>query len=553
MKNNFFLLMCVLLATLLPEKLAAKSVDLPIKARFLNLPISEKGKPMEMVLSIGGKELTHFKIRIANTTTPDYWMFYDLAAHKGKKLHIAYADDTSLEHIYIGDRIADEDQIYREAFRPQMHFSTRRGWINDPNGLVYHDGEYHLFYQYNPYGVDWGNLNWGHAVSTDLVHWQELPLALAIDEYGEIYSGSAIIDQGNVSGLGKGKVPPMLAYYTVQCRDGQTQCLAYSNDHGRTLTKYAGNPLLDTRMNRGSWHNRDPKVFWYAPGEHWVMMLHEKDGISIYHSTDLLRWEYSSHVAGIWECPDLYELPIDGNKNNSRWVLQGAGGTYLIGRFDGKTFTPESEKQCYASGRFYAPQTFSGIPDTDGRRIQIGWANIRSKGMPFTGLMLFPTELSLHSSPNGPIRLYSKPVKEVEQLFTPVCTHPDTLTAEEANKLLSESLPAVDCAKVSCRITLSHPTNAGLLLGGQKILDYDMIFSRVNGMFYTPQDPTSLSIDIDLYIDRSSIEGFVDGGRYMFAIERKPETANSALSFWYNMEAIAITQLTISEGSSIWK
>lgn len=542
--KNLYLFLSLFAST----ALHAGETYLKITNKYINLPISEKAPQTRMTLRAGDKMLTAFKIRLADGT-PDYWMFYDVSDYRGKTLTIITEDDSRpLDVIRQADTIEGNDSLYHEKYRQQFHFSTKRGWINDPNGLVYYDGEYHLCYQLNPFDVEWGNLNWGHAVSRDLIHWEELPMALQIDNLGEIYSGSAIVDERNVSGLGKKGKPAMLAFYTEQCNDGQTQCLAYSLDKGRTWSKWDKNPVLETKMKNGSWHNRDPKVFWYDKGHYYVMVLHEKDGHSIYTSDNLLDWTYQSHTTGFWECPELFELPVDGNPNNTKWVMCGASGTYMIGSFDGKKFTPESGKHYYVSGYQYAAQTFNGIPD--GRRIQIGWASIRKTGMPFTGFMQLPLELTLRTTKDG-IRMLANPVKEVEQLFTPVL-EAHSLTMEQANERLRSLPQMADGMRVKARIRQSHPIEAAIVLDGQKIFHYDQNFNRVNGTFYSPQDCTSMEITADLYIDRSSVEGFIDGGHFIYVIERKADGQPEGLSFWNNMEAITIEDLQVFRAKSIW-
>ena len=240
-----------------------------------------------MTLRADGMEDYSFQIRLAQSQ-PDYWVFCDMSRYQGKELRIAYpGDDATLGLIYQADEIAGQDSLYRESNRPQVHYTQRRGWNNDPNGLIYYDGEYHLFYQHNPFEREWENMHWGHAVSRDLIHWTELQEALYPDEHGTMFSGSAVIDYKNTSGFGKKGVPPMVAIYTAASSDRQVQCIAYSLDKGRTWTKYADNPVIDSKEKWNSQDTRDPKVFWHEPIKKWVMVLNERDGHSIYHSDDL--------------------------------------------------------------------------------------------------------------------------------------------------------------------------------------------------------------------------------------------------------------------------
>ncbi|MGX1160775.1 levanase/fructan beta-fructosidase [Arthrobacter sp. SLBN-100] len=297
-----------------------------------------------------------------------------------------------------------------DRFRPEWHYTAERNWLNDPNGLVYLNGTYHLFYQHNPFGTDWGNMSWGHATSRDLLHWEEQPVAIACDEHEAIFSGSAVYDEHNTSGFGTADTSPLVAIYTSAYSDAsplagrQAQSLAYSLDEGLTWTKHQGNPVLD----RASADFRDPKVFWYdgAAGSYWVMAAVEavQRQVVLYKSADLKAWEHLSTfgpanaTGGVWECPDLFELSVDGDPEDRKWVLivninpggvaGGSAGQYFLGAFDGVEFRSEStvteglqrddlrmrDYRWLDWGRdYYAAVSFSNVPD--GRRIMIGWMN----------------------------------------------------------------------------------------------------------------------------------------------------------------------------------
>lgn len=268
---------------------------------------------------------------------------------------------------------AADPGYYQEEYRNQYHFSPAKNWMNDPNGLIYYQGEYHLFYQYNPSGDSWGNLSWGHAVSSDLVHWSELPVAIPQDENEMIFSGSAVIDTNNTTGFGTPDNPAMVAIYTSASKatGKQSQSLAYSTDGGRTFTKYTGNPVLDI----GSNNFRDPKVFWYEPGHKWLMSvaLSDPHKVSFYSSPDLKQWTHLSDfgpagaIGGAWECPDLFPLPDPNQPGKQKWILivslnpggiaGGSGAQYFIGDFDGKTFTPDDKP--------YTPPTGESLGNFD--------------------------------------------------------------------------------------------------------------------------------------------------------------------------------------------
>ncbi|RTR02960.1 glycoside hydrolase family 32 protein [Halomonas nitroreducens] len=319
--------------------------------------------------------------------------------------------------------------------RPVLHFTPPAGWMNDPNGLVFFEGEYHLFYQYYPHDRVWGPMHWGHAVSRDLVHWQHLAPALAPDEAGMCFSGSAIVDRHDTSGLFEGE-PGLLAFYTAHrtAPDDpevyvQEQCLAYSRDRGRSWHRYEGNPIM---ANPGRRDFRDPKVIWHAPSQRWVMALACGQVIQFHVSEDLLSWrlvstfgeDQGAHTRHPWECPDLFELPVAGNGEDqpaSRWVLVvGIGASddnpfgsftqYFVGDFDGERFhndNPADRVLMMDEGRdFYAVQSWSDLPDADERRLAIAWLNnwLYANQIPeagWRGAMSYPRELSLVATPGG--------------------------------------------------------------------------------------------------------------------------------------------------------
>lgn len=547
MKRGLMIIFCLALAGRM--SLLAGDITIKVTKKYLNIPVSHQDKRAKMRFETGGDTEREFQIRLA-TGAPDYWVFCDLTSLSGKSITISYeGDDSGLNSIYQDDRIAGQDSLYKERNRPQFHFTARRGWNNDPNGLIFYEGEYHLFFQHNPYEREWENMHWGHAVSTDLIHWEELPEALYPDRLGTMFSGSAVIDYDNTAGFNKNNTPAMVAIYTADNPDKQIQCIAYSLDKGRTWTKYDGNPVIDSKAKWNSKDTRDPKVFWYAPGKHWVLVLNERDGHSIYTSKNLKEWTYESHVTGFWECPELFELPVDGDKQNTRWVMYGASGTYMIGTFDGKTFTPEAGKYYYTTGAIYAAQTFTHIPEADGRRIQIGWGRISHPGMPFNGMMLLPTELTLRNTKEG-IRLFNVPVSEVNRLQgAPVRW--TSLTPEKANEQL-KPFEASDCLRIKTTFKLSHATGAGLNLFGQPLVQYDMNGNVVNGVFYSPEDRTSMEITADIFIDKTSVEVFIDGGAYSYSMERKPRPDNKeGFHFWGNQ--INVKSLEVYQMNSIWQ
>ncbi|HRX10481.1 MAG TPA: glycoside hydrolase family 32 protein, partial [Draconibacterium sp.] len=259
-----------------------------------------------------------------------------------------------------------DKENYNELYRPQYHFTPEKNWHNDPNGLVFYDGEYHMFYQYNPRGNEWGFMHWGHAISTDLIHWEHLPIALYPDnnsedkEFCTAFSGSAIVDEHNLLGKQSGDIKTLVAFYTSKdCG----QRIGFSTDKGRTWEKYSGNPIIPFDEMDDA---RDPKVFWHEESKKWVMVLYRKTsnddktkGVSIYTSENLTEWIWKSHVPGFFECPDLVKLKVTNRPGESKWILFDGDGSYLIGDFNGESFTPESAKIKSDFGKnYYATQTW---------------------------------------------------------------------------------------------------------------------------------------------------------------------------------------------------
>ena len=336
-------------------------------------------------------------------------------------------------------RVAAQTLANANLYRPAFHLSPEKNWINDPAGMVYADGKFHLFNQYNPQSDQWGHMSWSHAVSLDLIHWQELPVALAEENGVAIFTGSVVVDAANSSGFGVKGNSPMVAIYTGNSAGLQTQNLAYSNDHGSTWTKYAANPVLDLHLE----NFRDPMVFWFAPGKHWVMVvsLATQHKVIFYNSPDLKTWTRMSEFgpAGAnavpnWECPNFFPLPVVNQAGTTKWVLElgvgdngpaaGSATQYFVGDFDGKTFhseNPDNQTLWMDYGAdFYAAQSFSGVPASDGRRIAVAWMdnwNYASKlpTSPWRGQVTVPRELTLQRTSAG-IRLVQAPVRELESL-----------------------------------------------------------------------------------------------------------------------------------------
>jgi fructan beta-fructosidase len=394
-----------------PGMLRDVARELTIDHRYLHLPVKTGAPKRRMAVLLDGQTVREFEIELADD--PGWWAHLDVGAWRGRKIVLRVdrlaEDSTALHRVAQADDIWAAGDVYREPLRARYHFSPRRGWNNDPNGLVYSGGEYHLYFQHNPYGWNWGNMHWGHAVSPDLVHWRELPIAIYPRRFGDwAFSGSAVVDRSNTSGWKQGADDLLVAAYTST---GRGECIVYSNDRGRTWTEFAGSPVV-------AHQGRDPRLLWHEPTRRWVMAVYDesegKQWIAFHTSPDLKAWNFRGRIEGFFECPDLFELPVDGDSARRKWVLTAASSEYVVGTFDGATFRPETPKRPGHRGRgFYAAQTFSHDPR--GRVVQIGWFQTATPGMPFNQGMSLPLALSLRTTPDGP-RLAWQPVEELKAL-----------------------------------------------------------------------------------------------------------------------------------------
>ena len=504
---TFLLIACSMILNAQTEK------TFIINKKYLNIPIQESLERQRVDFFVDSDTLTYNDIRIANNEV-SYWTFLDVSNYKGQKLKLVFSGKVDgIKKIFQADTIMGEANLYKEKFRPQIHYTTRRGWTNDPNGMVYYNGEYHLFYQHNPYEINWGNMTWAHAVSKDLLHWEEQTLALLPDKYGTMFSGSAVIDYNNTTGFNQGNSPALVVMYTADLRKGgeelgQSQHIAYSLDEGRTFTKYEGNPVLPMVERFGSKHARDPKVFWYEPGKHWVMIMHEGIAMTIYNSSNFTDWQITDTLdAGYWECPELFELPINGNGENKKWVVYGVNGTYQIGSFNGTTFSPETEMLRYncKPWSMTAAQTYNNEPK--GRRVSIGWGHASFPGMPFTETFTFPMEMKLRSTPEGP-RLHVLPIDELEKLYAKKHSFENIIIGEALN----EKLKNITSPLLHIKTTI-EPENSrffGININGYEI-KYDVAMNTLRDVFIPLQNRR---LELEIIVDKTLIEVYVNGGRY---------------------------------------
>jgi sucrose-6-phosphate hydrolase SacC (GH32 family) len=535
--------------------LMLSEVTIPVKVekRYLNLPVKNGAAKRTLRLVVDGKTEREFQIELANAE-PDWWAFMDVTIFTGKSavLHADKLpeDSLGLKQIEQSDAIKDDKSIYREGLRPQFHFSPRRGWNNDPNGMVFYRGEYHLFYQHNPYGWDWGNMHWGHATSRDLVHWTERPEALYPDAMGMIYSGSALVDWNNTSGFGKNGQPPIVLIYT-SAGDLFTQCLAYSADGGQTFTKYAGNPVVK-QITGG---NRDPKVFWHEPTKQWVMVLwvekERHNTIQFLTSPNLKDWTVASEVKDFFECPDFFALPMDGNPADKKWVLTAASSEYEVGSFDGQKFAAETAKLPGQRGDgFYAAQTFSDIPPSDGRRIQIGWLRAPSPGMPFNQCMSLPLELTLLSTPDGP-RLARQPVAELVQLRGKTSDVGSlSLKPGDANPLANMQGERLE---LRAEFEPAENSEVNFTLRGIRI-SYNAQRQEltVNG-HHAPAPLRDGKQRLIVYVDRTAVEVFASEGLTYVPFPVIPKPTALKVDVSVTGAPVKFLKLTAYELQSIWK
>jgi len=528
------------------------SAQLALEKRYLNFPVSNGAPMRRMTVRLGEDVARAFDIELA-LEEPDFWVFMDVAAYRGRQATIetklSEQEAPALERISNDDEIRGAEDLYRERYRPQFHFSSRRGWNNDPNGLVYHAGEYHLFYQHNPYGWKWGNMHWGHAVSPDLVHWTELGDALFPDQHGTCFSGSAVVDEGNTSGLGTGDEPPLVCVYTG-AGDPFTQCLAYSTDRGRTWRTYEGNPVLAHIIGG----NRDPKVIWYAPERKWVMALYlDGNDFALFSSPNLKQWERMSdvHLPGSSECPEFFEIALDDDAADTRWVFYGGNGLYLVGGFDGTTFTAEAgdPRRLNYGNCFYASQTYNGLPPEDGRRILVGWGTFEMPGMPFNQMMDFPVELTLRSTPDGP-RLFALPAREIAALHTKKHAWTHLALREGRNPLADVS---GELFHIRARFKVGAGAQFGFHIRGIPVVYNAAHRSLSCWTASAPLEPVDGTITLELLVDRTSIEVFANEGFLYMPVGVLPSDQLQTLDVFTRGGATRLDALEVYELKSAWR
>ena len=529
---------------------------LTVNGSHLLVPVANAPKGAKaVVLGIydGATLVQSFSVTLPNDGDP-FWMAAYPLEHfglKGKSIRIAPVRranapepvSAGFDRIKIGvasDALSPAD--YTQPYRNQFHASTRRGWTNDPNGMVFLNGKYHLYYQYNPFGIFWGNMHWGHLESADLIHWEEKPIALYQRTVGDMaFSGAGFVDFNNSAGLGEG------TQFAAFTSTGRGECLIYSKDGGLTFTELPESPIVKHS-------GRDPKILWYEPERKWVMAVFDdracaetaavptagdaKTGnrnIAFFESKNLRSWTRvgaftDSDRGAVYECPDMFALPVVGKPGESRWILQAAQNRYFIGQFDGKTFHKESGPHGTTHGAFYAAETFSSTADD--RRIQIGWAQTDSYQQLFPDQIVnmaftLPHELTLHETGDG-LRIFYSPVKELEKLRGDVVVNEKELTLAKANELLQK------CNGELSEVLIDFAT------AGQKQLIINGIDASFNGQAAR------------IFTDRTLNEVYTDGGA-TYELRKRPASAFASTETKIKAgDGVVIRSLKIFRLDSIW-
>jgi fructan beta-fructosidase len=483
---------------------------------------------------------------------------------------------------------------YNEPYRPQFHFSPEEKWMNDPNGLVYHQGIYHLFYQYYPEDIVWGPMHWGHAVSKDLIHWEHKPIALFPDKHGYIFSGSAIVDKNNTSGFGTKENPPLVAIYTYHLMeeekagklDFQTQGIAFSLDNGNTWTKYDGNPVIG---NEGIKDFRDPKVAWHKETQKWIMTLVAGDHAKFYSSNDLKEWVLMSEFGknsgahgGVWECPDLFKLKVEG-ADEEKWVLLisinpgapngGSGTQYFIGDFDGQTFTSDQKENRWVDWGTdnYAGVTYNNTPNGD--RIFIGWMSnwlyaSKTPTAKWRSAMTLPRKLTMKKI-GSDYRLFNYPVEGVNANI-PEKPNKTLVIAPETNQLItSENLNQSEIrfttSSKDFQLKFSNGNSNELLLtmvGEDKtffldrsnsgIIDFQEDFGKGIQQMPVPDLPDG-EYEVRIFIDWSSVEVFINNGQYVMTSQIFPNSNYTDLTIGNLGDSeLSMQAFSMNEIQRIW-
>lgn len=504
-----------------------------IDKKYLNFPVDVNAKIGNLMIMKDDTNVYDIDIRLADKA-PDYWVHLNCEEWIGKEIEIfiptnqflsaiGYSNGKGLSLIYQSDEPREKPTFYQESLRPQIHFTSVRGWLNDPNGLFWKDGLWHLYYQHNPFGTDWGNIHWGHAVSPDLTHWTEYDDVLKPDSLGAMFSGYAIIDENNTLGFQQGSNKTVVVYYTaageynyVSRERPFTQCMAYSIDNGFTWKKYANNPILEEVV----FQNRDPHVVWSPEDNYWVMVLFLKNNqFGFFTSTDLIYWTQTSifEIPNDFECPDFFRIKVENTSNEYKWVLMGVQNFYYVGDFKNGVFTPTSSLQKQDSGIngwYAAAHTFANAPNN--RHVQIGcMAGSTFPSLPFDQIMSFPKDIKLYKTNSG-YKLHALPVYEIKYLYENTTTYEDLLLTDET---ISASGKAFHL-RGEFDVIASDASYFGFEVDGVRLLYYPQseniiaIGPGLQTLAIENITPVNGIVSLDVILDTGIIEFFINNGEY---------------------------------------
>jgi len=515
-----------------------------IDKKYLLIPVST-GASKKVILFYHGNEVVYELSARIDLLSPEYFFPVDMHIFQNMVLDVSCIPDMQLTLAMVNTK--PELPATADRYRPFWHFTAKYGWINDPNGLVYIEGNYHMFYQHNPVGTEWGNMHWGHAISPDLFHWQEQGIALYPDRMGNMFSGSAIIDKENKSGLSENGVPAVLLYYTTAGNTSKisenmsfAQCIAYSTDGGKNFKKYKNNPVI----SHIEAYNRDPKVIFSPELNKYVMVLFiDEHKYYIFVSDNLLQWEKLQEVIlpEDSECPDFFPLAVDGRITNIKWVFCGASDYYLVGSMKNGMFVVEQEPKRLFHGKVsYAAQTFSNVPD--GRRIRISWNKVGTANFVFNGQMGIPCDLSLIED-EGEYLICANPVREIVSIYENTHIEKNFSILPEKPFKFALKHKAYD---INFTILDTQQEDFTLSLFGQ-VIHYSKEKSQIIYMDnYFPAKIRKGDFTLRMIIDKLSFELFIDSGSIAICCSCICDYNISILELSAK-EEICIDSLSISE------
>ncbi len=517
---------------------------------LLNVPVKNGATMREVTVTVGGIPVRDFNVELADGT-PDWWAFVDVSEFQGQSATVSVSalnpGSTGLSSMVETNGIVGATNLYQENLRPQLHFSTRRGWLNDANGMFYYNGQYHLYYQHDPLNWDGsGQKWWGHTVSPDMVNWQELPEGIYSHSYGDdVYSGSAVVDTANTSGFKNGTNDVIVAAYFSTARG---ECIDYSTNGGLSFSDYSNNPVVVHSVV-----GRDPHLLWYAPSNYWVMAVYDGgggNGVEFYSSPNLRQWTFQSKIYnGFYECPDLFQLPVDGNTNNLLWELNDGSSGYQLGQFNGVTFTPTTaELPGNLGSGFYASQTFTSMKPGDHRKVRIGWAQVAMPGMPFNQMMYFPTELTLQTTSNG-VQLCSTPIAEITNNAVNVYAWTNLSLTPGYNPLSGIRGTLFD---VKAQFAAGSAQTITFTFHNV-IVTYNAATAQIscNGDAQS-LPPINGSIQLEIIVDVDTVEIFGNNGQFYMPLPAANSSGNSLISLMCTGGTATINSLTVNQLKSIW-